>query len=401
MRIDSASTHAIDAGNLGGTSKLAASTVTGFGAGGTGDGFRVFRSDDGLATLTVTGTSFSSGQQRQGSAVRLMPSGAANMTVSIEGNSVFTDLGGYAVYTSPLESTTSGTVKLTVKDSTFSNARVSGLGNIEIAWTESKANLIFNIEHNRFESIVTRAVNSFRDTPGAVGVTMFGSSANQPTLNGTVRNNTIEGTRLGRSVSATIRGTVGQARFLIDNNAIDHHQQPNRPIVVETDESADVDVTITKNRIGQSATGTLWPVELGLNPIDLVLSGASVLRAKVSENIVDANTSRAALGAESRDSSTLHVTITDNDLQDTTASPRTALRVASDDTSVTHTTISGNTMHDGNVNLSETAGSSLTVTQTSTADLQSVNSGVAGVSVSGDVGFGQPLPTLPALPSTP
>ncbi|MEO8493737.1 MAG: hypothetical protein ABI614_01600, partial [Planctomycetota bacterium] len=207
IKIDVPGNHGIDAQNLRGTGMLANSSILDW-TNATGDGVTIVNNNANLTLFTITGTTFN-GTATNNDGVFMEAQGTSNMELSIEGNSLFTDMFGDGVQVNGITGAT-GDVRVTVKNSTFNNAAVLGSGGIQLN-PFGGVNFFALIDNNLLETIMRPVSNA-----GAIGMTN-GLTADADI---TVRNNTLNDIVGARGITITADGT-GATRLLFDNNNID------------------------------------------------------------------------------------------------------------------------------------------------------------------------------------
>lgn len=403
MKITNPSGHGILATNLRGINALTNSEISGFGSGldNVEDGLRVVNNNVNMTSLTVTNTTFSNASGAN-DGIFLEAQGTSNMTLSVT-NSHFSQFYGDAIQVNGITGS-SGAVRVTVKESDFTNAAASGNGGISM---NPFGNLSFfaDIDKNTFSSVINNVA-----TIGAIGVTN-GGAANADI---TIRNNILDTIIGGRGITVTADG--GTTDLLIDNNSIDKLGSTSKPAInVNYTNNAVLgtvgtgNVTISNNAIGQN--GSLWTGGPGsANAILLqALNGAS-MTAAIQSNVVDANTNSVIEVVRVRTASTaaysggtINATVTGNTIKDTYDA-----RVEFDATAGTSTlagtvnlSLTGNTLSAGGVlQLTENTAGAINVTQASSAAVGSANSG-ATVTVTGSPTFGTSAPAQPTTPSLP
>jgi len=388
IKIDVPGNHGIDAQNLRGTGMLANSSILDW-TNATGNGVNLVNLNTNLTSFTVTGTTFN-GTNTSNDGVFMEAQGTSNMELSIEGGSLFTEMFGDGVQVNGITGAT-GDVRVTVKNSTFTNAAAVGNGGISLQ-PFGGINFFALVDTNIFDDILRS-----NTTLGAVTVGN-GLTADADI---TIRNNTINDIEGARGLTFTADGT-GQSRLLIDNNSIDRLGASDIGISVNLTAAATGHVTVTNNDIGQQAA--LWTTGPFANyAINLGTQNTASMIALISGNVVDANTSLEVVRVSATNTSTMNATVINNDLEDTSGSHleigATALL-----TGTTNVSISGNTLPAGGViNLNAAAaGSIVNVTEASSAAVSVANSAATVNSLGvGAKNFGQPAPATPTLPTLP
>ena len=394
MNITSPSGHGIAATNLRGSNALANSEISGFGMGvGNGeDGLRVVNTNTNMTGMTVTNTKFSNaGNANDG--IFMEAQGTSNMALSVV-NNTFTQFFGDAIQVNGITGST-GTVRLVVKDSDFTNAVASGNGGIAMM-PSGDLNFIADINNNVFSGILNNG-----GAPGAIGVTN-GYTADADV---TIRNNDLDNIIRGRGISVFADG--GTADLLIDNNTIDGLGLNSAAAVsvnyTNGTGTATGNVTVSNNFIGQAAP--LWTSGDGTaNAILLQTLNGATMTALIQNNVVDANTQSEVVRvrAAGTGTSVMNATVENNELRDTALATRVEFDASAGTAAqngILNLSIAGNVMNGGGLKLSEGALGTLNVAQSSLLQVGATND--ANSSSSGTPTFGQPTPAQPSTPSTP
>ena len=391
--------HGIDAANLRGTCRLADSSITDW-TYTNGNAFNLINNNANLTKLTLTGCTFN-GSSTSNAGVLMEAMGSSSMELSIEGSSTFTDLFGDAVHVSSLTGA-SGTVKTTIKNSTFNTAALGGNGGILMTPFGGPATFTFNIENNSLDTLMRPLSNL-----GAISVTNGDLDGSGPTLNGTIKGNTLNNIIGSRGISVTCDTFAGPTKLLIDSNNIDRLGSTSKHgISVNFLNAAVGEVSVTNNKIGQAAA--LWTAATGTgNPVLLTSQNTAVMTALLSGNVVSANTSSVieVMRVRGIGSSTLNATVTGNTLIDTDGT-HVEFDASTGSGAVVGGTInlniSGNTLPSGGViKLTRNASpGDINVTQANFADVGTLNSN-ATVTVTGAPDYGQATPVLPSSPPLP
>jgi hypothetical protein len=392
IKILNAATHGIDASNLRGTCLLSTSTIQDW-VSAIGNGLNLINNNANLTLLTITGTTFN-GTATDNAGVLMEAQGTSNMTLSVEGGSVFTDMFGDAIHAGTITGA-SGTINVTVKNSTFNNAAAVGNGGILMTPFGGPSNFTFNIDSNTFDDIMRPVTNL-----GAISVTNGDLDGGGPTMNGTIQHNTINNLPGSRGITVTCDTFSGPTTLLFDDNSIDRLGSTSKHgISVNFVNNATGKVTVTNNRIGQAgcpgACVNLWTSGGGTgNGVLLLTQNSASMTALLSGNQVRANTTSVieVMRVRAINSSTMNATVTGNDLVDTDTA---TAHVEFDATTATTgpvalcLNISGNTVPAGGagvIKLSESV-ESLNVVQASAAAVAAANN-AATVTVSGSPTFG-------------
>jgi uncharacterized repeat protein (TIGR01451 family) len=391
--------HGIDAANLRGTCLLTASAITDWAA-TNGNGFNLINNNADLTKLTLTGCAFN-GSATSSNGVSMEAQGTSSMELSIEDSSTFIDLLGNAVRVSSITGA-SGTVKATIKNSTFSTAAANGNGGILLTPFGGPSTFTFNIQDNSFDTLMRPVTNL-----GAINVTNGDLDGSGPTLNGTIQNNTFNNIIGSRGITATCDTFAGPTKLFITGNSIDRLGSTSKHgISVNFLDAATGEVSVTNNSLGQAAA--LWTAGAGTgNPVLLTTQNTASMTALLSGNTVSANTSSVieVMRVRGIGSSTLNATVTGNTLTDTDgthvefdASTGTGGVVGG----TINLSITGNTLPSGGViKLSRNASpGDINVTQASAAAVTTFNSNAAVTGV-GVPDFGQAAPALPSSPPLP
>jgi len=399
IKIDVPGNHGIDAQNLRGTGMLANSSILDW-TSAIGDGVSIVNNNANLTLFTITGTTFN-GTDTSRNGVLMEAQGTSNMVLSVEGNSLFTDMFGNGVLVSSIGGST-GTVRATVKDSTFNNSTFNNaavLGNGGISLTPfGGVNFFALIDNNTMDTIMRPVSNA-----GAIGMTN-GSTANADI---TVQNNTLNDIIGARGITITADGT-GATRLLFDNNNIDRLGSSSKSAISVNLAGATTtaDVTVRNNDIGTAAA--LFSVASGASDVVLFTAQQGTkLTALIQDNVITANTSLEVLRVRAISTATLNATVTGNTLTDTAGS-HIEFEAATGTGGVVGGTInlniSGNILPAagvGVIRITENAApGDINVTQASAAAVAAANS-AATVTVTGAPDFGQPAPPTPTLPTLP
>lgn len=387
----------INAMNLSGTCLLSNSTIQDFDANRTAtkDGYRIVNTGTtSLTLLTITGTTFNgttSDMVNPGSnhGVFMEAQGSGNMTLSIEGSCVFTEMFGDAVQVSGITGATSN-VNVTIKNSNFTNAAVLGNGGISLTPFGS-INLTAIIDNNNLNDIMRPVTNL-----GAIG----GTNGLTAIANITIINNTLNNIVGSRGITFSADGS-GLSTLFIDNNNIDRLGSTTKYAIqvnmigTPGGVSSPGKVTVTNNNIGQAANH--WTSGNGTaEAIFFLTQNSSTMQTLVSGNIVTANATLEVIRARSIGSSAQNITLTGNTVTDSTSPHVGELAARTEGTATLCFNASGNTLPGGGTGvilLTETAGA-MNVTQASQAALSTANSS-ATVTLSGSPSFGQPACILP------
>jgi uncharacterized repeat protein (TIGR01451 family) len=391
--------HGIDAANLRGTCLLSDSSINDWTT-ANGNGLNLINNNANLTKLTLTGCAFN-GSATSNAGVLMEAQGNSSMELSIEGSSTFTDLFGDAVHVSSITGA-SGTVKTTIKNSTFNTAAANGNGGILMTPFGGPSTFTFNIENNSFDTLMRPLT-----TLGVISVTNGDLDGSGPSLNGTIKGNTLNNIIGSRGISATCDTFSGPTKLLISGNSIDRLGSTSKHgISVNFLNSAAGEVSVIDNRLGQAAP--FWTSGVGNgNPVLLTTQNTAVMTALLSGNVVSANTNSVieVMRVRGIGSSTLNATVSGNTLTDTDgthvefdASTGTGAVVGG----TINLNISGNTLPAGGViKLTRNASpGDINVTQASAASVASSNSG-ATVTLTGAPDFGQATPALPNSPPLP
>ncbi|MEO7921792.1 MAG: putative Ig domain-containing protein [Thermoanaerobaculia bacterium] len=387
--------HGIDATNLRGTCLLDTSTIADF-VFSTSDGISITNNNTNLTKLTITGSTFN-GSDTGNAGVFMEAQGTSNMTLSVEGNSLFTDMFGDGLHASTITGA-SGTVNVTVKDSTFNNAAVLGNGGVLFTPFGGPTNFTFSVINNTFDTIMRPITNL-----GAISITDGDLDGGGPTMNGTIQNNTLNNIIGSRAITLIADTFAGPMTLLVDNNTINRLGSTTKHAInIGTrDNVVGAKVTVTNNMIGQAAN--LWTSGSGTAEAVLLLTQqSSSMNALIQGNIVTANATLEVMRVRAIGSSTLNATINGgNNLSDTSGA-HIEFGAATGTGAVVGGNIclnmSGNTVPAagvGVIQISENAApGNISVTQASAAAVAAANNG-ATVTVTGTPAFGQPSCPLP------
>ncbi|MEK7833322.1 MAG: Ig-like domain-containing protein, partial [Acidobacteriota bacterium] len=391
IRIDTPGNHGIEASNLRGTCLLANSTIIDF-ALATGNGFKILNTSNNLTLLTISGSTFN-GTATGNAGVSMEAAGTSNMTLSIEAGCVFTDMFGDGVQALTQTGFT-GTISATVKDSTFNNAAAVGNGGIFMAPFGGSGTFNFDIDDNTFSDIMRPLTNL-----GAINVTDGDLDGSGPTVNGQIRNNTLNNIVGSRGIAVIADTFAGPFDLTVNDNTIDRLQSTSKHAINVgiRNNVTNADVKIMNNLIGQAAN--LWTAGSGTAEAILVLTqDAASANVRINNNVVTANATLEVVRVRAIGTSTQNATINNNTLTDTSAAHIELAAVTASGTPTMCANISGNVLPGGAIGviqLTESAGA-LNVTQASAAAVAAANSG-ATVTVSGTPTFGVPACTLPTF----
>jgi len=380
-------TFGIEANGLSGSSNLLSNTVIEGFNGTNGGGFRILNNSVNLGSLIITGSTFRN--STAGNAFQMETGGTSSATVSVEGGSIFTNNFGDGVQAVTTTGST-GTVNVTVKNSTFSSANTNGNGGIFFAPFGGPVTFNFDIDTNSFSDIMRPVTNL-----GAINVTDGDLDGGGPTVTGTIRNNTLNNIVGSRGIAVIADTFAGPFDLTIDNNNIDRLQSTSKHAinVGVRNNVTGAKVRVQNNDIGQAAA--LWTAGAGSAEAVLVLTqDAASANVRLNNNVIDANALLEVMRVRAIGTSTLNATVTGNDLNDTSAAHIEFAAVTASGTPTECLNISGNVLPaPGVIQLTESAGT-LNVTQASSAAVATANSN-ANVQVTGTPAFGQPACALP------
>ena len=394
-------TFGIEATGLSGSSNLLSNTVIEGFNGTNGGGFRILNNSVNLGSLIVTASTFRN--STAGNAFQMETGGTSNATVSVEGGSLFTNNFGDGVQAVTTTGST-GTVNVTVKNSTFSSANVNGNGGIFFAPFGGPVTFNFDIDTNSFNDIMRPVTNL-----GAINVTDGDLDGGGPTVTGTIRNNTLNNIVGSRGISVVADTFAGPLDLTINNNNVDRLGSTTKHAIF-TDVRNNVtnaDVRVTNNDIGQSPSpspaGTLWTAGNGTAEAVLVqCQNSASVNALVTGNVIDANATLEVMRVRAINSCTNNATVTGNDLNDTSATHIEFAAATGTGAAVGGgicLNISGNTLPAagvGVIQINENAAPGvINVVQADAAAVAAANSG-ATVTVTGTPTFNQPACTLPS-----
>jgi hypothetical protein len=330
--------------------------------------------------------------------VEINPAGTANMNVSIEGGSTFSNMTQGAIRAYPDENAI-GTLKMTVKDSSFTNiTSIVGNSIIDLWMLRGGAMLTTNIEGNTFDTI---ALPSAAASISALYFTDYLSEHGGvlPTFNATIKGNTFAHQTDGHAIfSRTLGGRVGTFKLLIDGNDFDSFGTANtRPIIVQGEGSTFPDLTVQNNKIGQK--GPLWPADGNTAPIRI--STQSGGRVHVKDNTVTANVNgtMSIVDLSAGDGGTLDATVTNNSLSGSGTATDGLLLQASGPLTTINATITGNNTHTKNIRL--VRANSAAFNLTGGVNGLSVANAASGFPTQGTITNVSTVPTLPTLPPLP
>ena len=395
---DSFTYHANDDGANGGNG--ASNTVIEDFNGTNGGGFRILNNSVNLGSLIITGSTFRN--SAAGNAFQMETGGTSNATVSVEGGSLFTNNFGDGVQAVTTTGST-GTVSVTVKNSTFSSA-LAGTGNGGIFFAPFGGPVTFNfdIDTNSFSDIMRPLTNL-----GAINITDGDLDGGGPTVTGTIRNNTLNNIVGSRGIAVIADTFAGPLDLTINNNNVDRLGSTTKHAIFTDVRNSvtNADARVTNNDIGQSPSpspaGTLWTAGNGTAEAVLVqCQNSASVNALVTGNVIDANATLEVMRVRAINSCTNNATVTGNDLNDTSAAHIEFAAATGTGAAVGGgicLNISGNIFPaPGVIQISQNAAPGvINVVQASAAAVSTANSN-ANVQVTGTPTFNQPACTLPS-----
>jgi len=412
--------HGISAMNMSGANTVASTTVSGFnGANRSG---LVVNSNTNTMTLTVTSSAFQNSTGNTG--ITSLATGTSNVTLTVGqpgfGNT-FTNISASALVA---RADTTGTINVTVQNSTFQNSPTDGKTNVTGGTTGSAVGA-FTIINNSFTNVFRTA-----STGEAVISLNFGNSGGTNTSSANVSGNTITGVGLNSSTCAggaafcagpleAILVFVDQAADIngtlnINNNVISDVQQGGILLDIANSNGGNVDATITGNTVGTDAA----PVGRGPSTSVTTQFGIEVFRRRQggqSANVLISGNSirngngtpttlNAGIFVRGEANTTLSTTITNNNVNTLSAGPveirvdANSPGVSDPDASVVCADITGNTVASGAgvIDLNEVSTNTLNIEQASAAAVATANSiPAANVTPDAGVSFGVTCATPP------
>ena len=402
-------TFGIEANGLSGSANLLANTVIENFNGTNGGGYRILNNNVNLGSLIVTGSTFRN--STVGNAFQMETGGTSSATVSVEGNSLFTNITGDGVQAVTLTGST-GTVNVTVKNSTFNNAHIGaipgvdpdGNGGIHLAPFGGPVTFNFNIDSNVFDTLM-RPVT----TLGAINIIDGDLDGSGPTVTGTIQNNTLNNIIGSRGIAVIADTFAGPLDLTINNNNVDRLGSTTKHAIFTDVRNTvtNADVRVTNNDVGQnpspSPAGTLWTGGNGTAEAVLVqCQNSASVNSLLTGNVIDANATLEVMRVRAINSCTNNATVTGNDLNDTSATHIEFAAATGTGTVVGGgicLNISGNTLPAagvGVIQINENAAPGvIDVVQADAAAVAAANSG-ATVTVAGTPTFNQPACTLPS-----
>jgi len=393
MAITGSAGGVLDATNLRGDSGIENSVIAGFGTAGgfAANAIRIVNSGADLDSFALSNTSISGGATAN-DGLFMEAQGTSNMRLVVDG-STFSGLFGDAVQVNGTSGAT-GAVNVTIENSSFVNAASNGNGGISL---NSFGGITMRalVEDNRFDDIMRPNTNL-----GAITLTNGGTA----TAHYNVLDNVIEDLPGARGISFTADGTSA-SYLMIDGNSIDRLGTTTKlAINVGFVGSALGDVTISDNLIGQN--GNLWTAGTGsANAILVNAQNSAQVDVLLDGNDIAANSGFEVVRVRSINAAVMNATVTGNTIRDTAGADLEfdASAGTASGTAVVNLNMFGNlfTETDADViRLNDAAGGVLNVTQTSAANLSSLND-AATVAVIGTVFYSQPAPPLPVVPDFP
>ncbi len=387
----------INASNLGGTCLLSNSTIQDYDVNRTAtkDGYRIINTSTTLTMLTIAGCTFNGTTSTSvipgsGDGVFMEAQGAGNMSLTVNGNTSFTEMFDDGIQVNGITGATA-TVNVTVQNCSFTNAAILGNGGVGL-FPFGGINMTALIANNTFDNIMLPVTNL-----GAVSMTN-GLTANATI---TVQNNTMNNLVGSRGITITADGT-GTNTLVFDNNAIDRLGSSTKSAIsVNCVNTATANVKIRNNLIGLQAT--LYPgAASALADVVLITSqNSALINVLLSGNNITANTGFEVMRTRAISSSTINATVTGNTLNDNAGTHVEFEAVTGTSTVVGGTiclNISGNIVPAGGVGViritENAAPGSINVTQASSAAVSTGNSN-ATVTLTGTPQFGQPTCTQP------
>jgi len=393
MAISNPANHGILASNLRGDNSVSNTVISGFDTANTHlfDGIRIVNSSTNMGSFVVTSTTVSGGTGNDG--IFMEAQGSSTMVLKVF-DSTFTGLFGDAIQVNGATGGT-GTVEVTVQNSDFLNGAAGNSGNGISLVSLGGITMRALIDGNTFDDVM-RAINN----NAAINATNSGTA----TAHITITNNVIEDLAGGRGIS--FNGDATSTSFvLIDGNSVDRLGSLTKAAInVNFATSASGDVTVSDNAVGQN--GNLWTAGAGnANAILVNAANNASVDVLIDDNLVTANSNVEVVRVRSINTAVMNATVTDNTIQDTAGADLEfdASAGLATGTAILNLNIFGNLFSETDadvIRLNDAAGGVLNVTQTSAADVSTLND-AATVSVIGTVVFAQPAPPLPLVPDLP
>ena len=391
MAITNSANHGILASNLRGDNSVSDSVISGFDTGGLHiyDGIRIVNSSTNMDSFVVTSSTFSGATGNDG--IFMEAQGSSTMVLKVF-TSTFTGLFGDGVQVNTI-TTSTGIVEATIQNSQFVTAGTNGNNGVSLASLGGTMRAL--IDGNTFDDVMRPSTNV-----GAINATNGGNA----TAHITITNNTVEDLPGGRGINFLADGT-STSFVLIDDNSVDRLGSTTKiGINANFAGSAQGDVTITNNDVGQS--GNLWTAGAGnANAILVNAQNTSSVDVLIDGNLVTANSNLEVVRVRSINGAVVNATVTDNTIRDTVGGDLEfdASAGLSTGTAILNLNIFGNLFSEADadvIRLNDALGGVLNVTQTSAADVSTLND-AATVTVLGTVLFNQPPPPLPLIPDLP
>lgn len=377
--------------NLSGTNSLTNVNVQNFNTTGR-DGLRLIN-NAGTMTMTVSNSLIADSTATNGNGILISGRDAANMSLTVNGNSTFQNIRGAAISHRAGDNVGStATVNLAVQNSTFQTSPTNGQNTVQVQMLEGgKATVL--VDNNTFDNVARQQ----SDNSGVIDIngdsTLAGNS-----LSATITNNVIK--NIGSSVAGscgtlpcTSRRAIDIAlddntnvsgTFVIDGNQLTNIQRDGVIFnMTNIFNGSNVAAKITNNTIGTAAgrvgiTGTgvsgarVENVNTNGKSLNLNFSGNTV---RNGNGLAGSALNTPGLFLRAQNAANLSATLTGNDIETSTSGVVAELRV---DTSVNNPTLcldaNGNILDTGNgrISLNETNGA-LNVKQISAADLATAN----------------------------
>ncbi|HEX8282295.1 MAG TPA: PxKF domain-containing protein [Pyrinomonadaceae bacterium] len=406
--------HGIQAINLSGTNSITSTNISDFDASGR-DGLRIINNAPAAMTFTVDASTFSHLTPAAGSGNGIFIWGYdnADMALTVQGNSVFSNLVGAAIaHAAGANANSTATVNLTVQNSTFQNAAfqsgtILGQNTVHAAVAQGGKAAVL-VAGNTFNNVARTAL----DTSGVVDVNGNGTLAGN-SLSFTATNNTI--TNIGDNTPGSCGALPCSSRrgidvFLADSTAV------SGTVVIDGNQITDVKrvgiffdigsnfngsnvaAKITNNTVGTSGArvGTTGVGEHGIRVENRNPNGKSLNLNLADNSIFNGNggsgstTNTPGVFMRVLNTNSFSATVTNNTIDTSTSNAVAELIAITQNAGSTFCLdATGNTLAggaSGQITLNETAGA-LNVEQATQAALSAANNNAA-VTQTGSPNYG-------------
>ncbi|HYJ29477.1 MAG TPA: hypothetical protein VEW25_03960, partial [Allosphingosinicella sp.] len=391
MSISASASGVLNATNLRGDSGISDSVIAGFGTAGGTDAIRIVNTNTNLGSFTLADTSISGGATAN-DGLFMEAIGSSDMRLFVQ-DSTFSGLFGDGVQVNSTVGST-GQINVTIEGSDFVNAAPNGNGGVSLN-SLGASTMRALVEGNTFDDVMRP-----NTTLGAINLSNGGTA----TAHFRIVDNVIEDLPGARGISFNGDGT-STSYVLIDGNSVDRLASLTKAAInVNFIGNAVGDVIVSDNLVGQN--GNLWTSGNGnANALLVNAQNGAQVDVLLDGNSVTANSNIEVVRVRSVNTAVMNATVTDNIIQDTAGADLEfdASAGLATGTAVLNLNIFGNLFSEGDadvIRLNDAAGGVLNVTQTSAADVSTLND-AATVSVLGTVFFAQPAPPLPIVPDFP